>query len=453
MVGKGIGRTTCLVLAAGLTACLQAPPTLRAQASGPLIRHVPASATDWPLFADDSGWLVGGSGYTADRPPLSGLRPALGIGSLLLPSRRTGTRESWPGELKAPPPPVPATTPLWTSAGPGAAPAAAFPATPWTKMGVTRLSRPLPTPWPAPPWLATDWGPVTLWRPAPGASTLDLGFPPADGTPLAAALSQVFTRRQAGTVAAVLFDFASRTVQPVPSLETLEAADRIKGGGRTVYVFGARPGGPVLVVDTLTGGIDPLPELRSEGDIAYGSPAANGMIVYECGPAGQRQVHLFDRRQRLIDRLGRLNRLPDAAQPSANATVRWIVFSWLNRDQRDLAVYDTLTGQVDPLPEINTAGDEIFPYLDGDGRSILYRTTVEGRVAVRLFDRMTRAIDPLPELNGLGLIINAKMPPDGLVIFARIQTGPDEGRIVAYQRPSGFIDPLPELNEIGADTF
>lgn len=433
----------------------------------PAIDFVPDDPWVWPLWPLPYGWLVGGTGYTFGHTPPIGITPALGLSALLVPSRTIGTWLGLPGVLPEPPVLLPEPFPLWmakpvrpdgetssASTEDGSLLPMPEPPTPivmlmrWTRLGMTPLPAPIRKDWPDWPWLMSPWGPVAL-RPGPFAEIpapgLPLGFPAAGGTPAAFITYLGMVRRVSGQVEVILFDYVTRTLlRPVtdatfPAITNISTAsglfalDVIQDGRASIVVF-----------DMLTNSYDPLPEIS--GRIDSNSLSHRGeFIVYQNETPEGLQVHLFDRRQRVIDRLARLNQGGGAFDPNVDDLARWIIFTREIDGQLDLQLYDTTTGLVDTLPEINTAANEFSGNLSSDGRWFVYLTDADGRQEARVFDRATRSVDPLPELNSLGPILAATITGGDYFIFARVGEAPTT-RAVLYVRTTGIIDPLPEVN-------
>jgi hypothetical protein len=441
-------------------------PDMRIQAAvpNPTVPFSPLTATDWPVWPLDTGWLIGGSGYRLGAGDPTGLRPGIGLSLALVPSRHIGTWLGFPGTLPTPlPNQVP--FPVWTSPGAPAKPAAASgsataarpepaPAASgnvirWTKMGVTDLPKPVTAPWPKDPWLMAPWGPVGLApRPQPsGVPRLDLGFPMADGTPVSRAFMAPFTKIRADGRADILFlDVVSRTIFRPPNLQTF--ADPVLVDFGSGFSLVTEPGvtGDLLMIEYLGGGVDPLPELRGvrvPGRASASQRAA--FIAFTAGTPDHRRVALFDRRTRVIDPLSRLNGGAEAFEPHVDGQARLIAYVTPVAGQTDIHLYDTLTGLTDPLVAVNTGANERLPSLSWSGQWMAYITDAGGRSELRLYDRVTAAIDTLPDVNRLGPVLRARLAPDGLSILVTI-AGDRGPQVYAYMRPTGIIDPLPELN-------
>ena len=343
----------------------------------------------------------------------------------------TAEAEGTPGPAAHGPPPPP----LWR----------------WTKTGLTALPPPVCEAWPRPPWFLAPWGPVPL-RPGPlpdQAPPLALGFPTADGTPVVHATWQAFLRRRAGVAAVWLFDFLTRALLQPPNTDRLPQIAEIAQRDRVLVISGPDRSDPVRLFDLLTGAYDPLPEVV--GSITDDALSRDAEFIFYTDPGGaQPGVRLFDRRQRLVDPLARLNRLGRMAAGGIDAYGRELAATWQHGNHLDVVLYDTLTGLIDVLPEVNTGANEFSPRLDDSGRFLIYLTSAPGRLEVRLFDRLHRAIDPLPEANTLAPITQLDITPDGLIL---VLGHPVAGRQHAalYLRPSGILDLLPEVNLPDAD--
>ena len=496
-----------LVLASLALSC-STPVPLHAQQATPVIPFAPTAANDWPIWQTPTGFLVGGSGYVVGGVGPLGVTPGLGIGAVLLPSRLPGSWLSFPGEIPWPPPAfLPGTFPVWANAseveahasdvgnvlvpapilptpvptpsppplGASASEQAAYAsdleayasdraataARPrlfgpspvpamlqWSKMGVTALLPPAYTEWPKPPFMLPPWGPVTVH---PKAWLIDnvpmlLGFPTADGTPVSQGNFQPFIRRYKGITDIVLFDYVTRALLLPPSLIPTVTANGVSARDGLLLIGRPSVSGALQLLDLLTGGYDPLPELQDANPQVNGNLTLKGAFIpYTAGPAGQRRVHLFDRRTRLVDRLSHLNVGDENFAPAADQLAHVLAYVTLHRGQTDLAIYNTATGLVDPLPAVNTSANESIPTLDDSGRWLSFLTDRTGTSQALLYDRYTRSIDTLPELNRLGPVVDVGITSDALVVYAVVvQDGHD--RAVLYLRPSGFIDPLPEVN-------
>jgi hypothetical protein len=327
----------------------------------------------------------------------------------------------------------------------------------WTKYGLTPMPVPIVQDWPAEPWFMSPWGPVALAPkpPGPDVPVYPLGFPPADGTPVSKAEFFVAVQRTGDARKVVLFDYATRTLHPPPALDAITDVNAALGGGGVILVARALSQSTLILVDLLTGGLDPLPELADT------TPGVNGNldqraahIVYTTGAPGERQVGIFDRRQRMRDSLQRLNGgSPDVFSPNLDAQGRYIAITRrAPAGDTDLAIYDTLTGLVDPLPAVNTPANEQGPFFDWSARWVAYVTDADGPSHARIYDRVTAAIDVLPELDHLGPVLKVRLSRDGHMLACVVQ---QDGRrkVFFYFRGTGIIDPVPELNLTADETL
>jgi hypothetical protein len=463
-VGQGL---LALLLA---TAC--APDrTLRASSSvNPVIPFVGREPVAWPLWALAEGWLVGGSGYRAGRGGPIGVRPGLGLPALLFPSRRIGTWLGFPGVIEVDP--IDPTFPVWSgvaadadngapegrgdqvasgtdaTAAPSPLPTPPQLVVAWTKMGDTLLPRPVVAAWPDAPVHLSPWGPVTLghWQPPAGRPVFDMGFPVAGGTPVAEFRGKVFLRAIGGATDVVHFDFLTRTLHPLVGFP-ISLVPRSVSERNGLYVFTMANGG-IALVDQVSESFDPLPEIS--GNAEYRPTHRVESLFYTAAGDGRRQVHVFDRRTRLIDRLSRLNAGRDVFDAAPSRYGRLLAVTLQREGHTDLAIYDTVTGLLDPLPALNTPLNERFPDLDDSGRWLAYVTDAPGRQEARVFDRLTGAIDTLPDVNAQAPILDIDHTGDSyLIYFAYERAG--RRRVAAYVRPSGLIDALPEVNAADAD--
>lgn len=496
-------RTILAILLAG---CSASGPMTTKQAL-PVVSFDPSAAYEWPLLPTPDGWLVGGSGYATGYGWPWGVTPGLGIGAVLLPSV-TAAHTVMPGILPWPPPPVAGPFPLWVSASDVEAHASDIPTVPvlamynvepsalptpsgsdsaasdaqaspiprpsplvlgpspypvrptWTKMGPTLIPPQVYTEWPKAAFHLSPWGPV-VWQPGPLPSNtplVPLGFPPADGTPVAQAYFLPWVRIIRGTPDVVLWDFVTRTLHRVPSLIPMDGFTFFGVAQRDglLFVSSRTPSHHCKLVDLLTGGIDPLPELTDNVPEFNGNLSWRGwFIAYTAQNEGRLRVHLFDRRTRTINRLSHLNGPDDCFAPAVDQMARTIAYVTIRNGQRDIRLYDTITGLVDPLPAVNTGVPEFAPFLSDDGRWMVFIRLEDGIGRIRLYDRATGAIDPLPELNTIGdytAVGITGLSGDGLVINAAVMRhGHRQG--VVYLRPSGFIDPIPEVNDTAEDVY
>jgi hypothetical protein len=478
-------RTFLAILLAGCTAS----GPLSAKQALPAVPYSPTAAYEWPLWPTADGRLIGGSGYTTGYDGPWGISPGLGIGAVLLPSL-TAAHTLMPGILPWPPPPVAGPFPLWVSASDVEAHASDVPTVPvpalvnapahpsdtsgqpgplylgpspypvrptWTKMGPTLVPPQSYTAWPQAAFHLSPWGPV-IWQPGPLPSNtplVPLGFPPADGTPISQGTFLPWVRVIRGTQELVLWDVVTRTLHRVPSLIPLAAATFAGATQRDGLLLTASPtaSGVLKLVDLLTGGLDLFPEITNAVPELDGNLSWKGwFIVYTALHEGRRQVHLFDRRTRTIDRLSRLNGAAECFGAATDQMARLIVYVTIRDGQQDLGLYDTATGLVDPLPAVNSENDEFAPFLSDDGRWLLFIRKVAGIGRILLYDRATSAIDPLVELNTLGDYSTTGITGDGLIINATV-TRNGRRRGVVYVRPSGFIDPIPEVNDTADDVY
>jgi hypothetical protein len=318
-------------------------------------------------------------------------------------------------------------------------------------MGPTLIPPPSYTEWPQAAFHLSPWGPV-VWKAGPvpaGTQLVDLGFPTADGTPVSQGNFLPWVRQIKGTQDLVLWDFVTRTLHRVPSLIPLEGVPFAGATQRDGLLLTAAPtpDGVLKLIDLISGGIDPLPEITDAVPDINGNLAWKGwFIAYTALHGGRRQVALFDRRTRTINHLARLNGQAENFAPATDQMARTLAYVTIRGGQPDLAVYDTVTGLCDPLPAVNTSADEFAPFLSDDGRWLVFIRKVAGVGRILLYDRLTGAIDPLPELNTLGDYTAVGITTDGLVITASVtRDGRRQG--VLYLRPSGWIDPLPEVND------
>jgi hypothetical protein len=321
----------------------------------------------------------------------------------------------------------------------------------WTKMGPTLAPTGVPNGWPTDPFTLLPWGPVT-WKTGPlpdNKALVALGFPPADGTPLSQANFQPWIRIIRGQTDVVLWDFVSRALHRVPSLIPL--SDRLAAGitqrDGMLLITVPDPSGLLKLVDLLTGGIDTLPEIQEVDPAFNGNLSWRGwFIVYTTLHEGRRQVALFDRRTRTINRLSRLNGNKECFAPAIDQMGRNITFVTIRNGQQDIAIYDTITGLTDPLPAVNTDANEFAPYLSDDARWLVFIRGADQCGRILIYDRLTGGIDPLPDLNTLCHFRTTGLTTDGLVIgVTYLQDGHRRGAL--YLRPSGLIDPLPEVND------
>lgn len=479
-------RTVLAILLAGCTAS----GPLSAKQALPVVPFVPGDAFVWPLAPTLDGWLIGGSGYTTGYAPPWGVTPGLGLGAILLPSI-TAAHTVMPGILPWPPPPVAAPFPLWMGAsdveahasdvasvpvpalvnapappsdtsgrpGPLYLGPSAYPVLPtWTKIGPTLIPPPVATEWPNTPFYLSPWGPMA-WKTGPlppNVPLVALGFPTADGTPVAQAFFLPWVRVTKGVQEIILWDFVTRALHRVPSLIPYAGQTFAGATQRDGLLLTASPtaSGFLKLVDLLTGGIDLFPEITDAVPEINGNLSWKGwFMVYTALHEGRRQVHLFDRRSRTIDRLARLNRGGPCFAPAVDQMARLIAYITIRNGQQDLYLYDTVSGLVDPLPALNTPDDEFAPFLSDDGRWLVFlRGTVGTGVGrILLYDRATGGLDPLPDLNAVGPFLTTGISAtgisgDGLVINA-VVTRDGRRRGVVYLRPSGLIDPIPEVND------
>ncbi|MBC7541268.1 MAG: hypothetical protein H7338_00905 [Candidatus Sericytochromatia bacterium] len=492
------------LLVAGCASPLPGP--MRAQQIYPGVPYVPQSAYEWPLERTVDGWLVGGSGYTTGGFGPWGITPGLGLGAILFPSRLPGSWLGFGGDH--PPPPVPffpGPFPVWTGSDAAAAHASDYTAGPypvalpslpdpsssdrtvtttpatagfgpdgrgsvvvpsvsglstqaslarWTKIALTFLPAPVVTVWPEAPFHLSPWGPV-VYRPGPTPSpspVVPLGFPPADGTPVSQGNFLALLRRYRGISDVVLYDFVTRALH-VPPSAIMPFQDVFGTTTREGLLLIARPDalGTLKLIDLLTGGIDPLPELNDATSDLNGNLSWKGeFISYTVGTGTNRRVRLFDRRTRLVDPLARLNADTENFAPAVALQGRILAFVTTRNGNPDIAIYDTITGLFDPLRGVNTSAAETVPNISDSAQFLVYITDASGRPAARLYNRATGGIDTLPELNSLGPIANVNITTDGLFIYAAVLIA-GRTKVVIYARPSGFIDPLPAVNLPGAD--
>lgn len=228
--------------------------------------------------------------------------------------------------------------------------------------------------------------------------------------------------------------------------------------------------GRLRLVDLVSGGVDPLPELppinstalfagatmcQGGALIAYATIRSVETATTQAAPASDvtSTVQLFDRRTRTIDRLATLNSNGPLIEPWIEPWGRYIAVTLVRSGlDRDVLLYDLVTGLVDPLPEVNTAEPESFPTLSAGARFMAFvRTTATGR-RLFVFDRLTRTIDPLTDLESVGQIVQGGIAPDGYTISITPVVGGHLQRIL-YDRRTGMIDPLPELNPVGVNAF
>jgi hypothetical protein len=470
-------RPVAAVLALLLASACGPDRQLRASSSvNPVIPFVGREPVEWPLWPMAEGWLVGGSGYRAGRGGPDRVTPGLGLPALLFPSRRTGSWLAFPGVIEVNP--IDPTFPVWSGdatdsgngppepsgsdggaqARPSASPSRApspeplptppVPVVAWTKMGDTLLPRPVVEAWPDAPVHLSPWGPVTLghWSPPENRPVLAMGFPVAGGTPVAEFRGKVFLRAIGGATDVVHFDFLTRTLHPLVGFP-ISLVPRSVSERNGLYLF-TLSNGSIALVDQVSESFDPLPEVT--GNAEYRPTHRVESLFYTVVADGRRQVHVFDRRTRMIDRLSRLNAGRDVFDSAPSRYGRLLAVTLQRDGHTDLALYDTVTGLLDPLPAINTPGNERFPDLDESGRWLAYVTDAPGRQEARVFDRLTGGIDVLPEVNVQAPILDIDHTGDSyLIYFAYERAG--RRRVAAYVRPSGIIDPLPEVNAPEAD--
>jgi hypothetical protein len=473
--------TRALVLA--VSGCAVGPPLQIQQAvPQPAVAFVPDTPWHWPIWPTADGRLIGGSGFVTGIVGPTAVTPGLGLGALLLPSILGGRHLSLPGPIPSWRPVLPPQI-VWepaagesdraagVSSDQGAtAAAAAGDEWRWSKAGLTPIGPQRRLPLPEAPYLTEPWGPVT-GEPGPwpsGKPLLDLGFPTADGTPVVTPFITWF-QLSGDRFRITLLDVVGGQVFTPPSIlaNKLNLPMAVDPPSLLIGPFATE--GRLRLVDLLTGGIDPLPELPPINSTAIFAGATMSqrasLIAYATvagGPAGSQaatpgqvasQVQLFDRRTRMIDRLQKLNSNGQLIEPAIDALGRFIAVTAVRPGrERDVLLYDLVTGLVDPLPEVNTGEPESFPTLCAGARFMAFvRTEPSGR-RLFLFDRLTRAIDSLPDLASLGPIVQGGITPDGFSIAITYVAGGALRRI-AYDRRTGMIDPLPELNPVGVNGF
>jgi hypothetical protein len=284
--------------------------------------------------------------------------------------------------------------------------------------------------------------------PTPSEPALWLGFPSADGTPVAQAPFWAFIRERPGHREITLFDQVSRTLlRPTSLVPFGELATGAKGAGPLLLVsLPLEIVDNLRLVDLLTGAYDTLPEIRSAG-IEFALSGQGRFIAYTSTAPEGRHVQLFDRRQRLVDRLTRLNAGRETFDSNIDATGRWLAYVTFRGGQQVIELYDTIAGVVDPLPALAVLGDLTQPNISDDARWLAFIIlTAPDRGDVAIYDRLTGAIDRLPELNREGPARNVAISGDGLILQANIRNG-GHWRVFRYLRPSGFVDRQPEVND------
>lgn len=387
------------------------------------LAFVPGAPNEWPLWPTGDGWLIGGSGYVTGLSVPFGVAPGLGLGALLLSSRLEGRLYGLPlpspkqkdeEEKKASPSPA-------------------------------------PTPLPSPPvgFLLTPWGEVKL-KAGPELGAPYWGFPPADGTPVSEGDFQTFIRVRGDDQDSFLFETRSRNLFRPSTFEFLGPFVDTSERSSVVLVSLIGLGGPLALVDLLTGAFDSLDEMEDVTEATTGSMSRDGwFIAYAAGEPGKRRIHLFDRGTRMVNRLAHLATGDEVFDPELNLDGRWLFLVRAVHGQLDLALYDTVTGHLDPLPRANSSADDYSPSTDGWGHSLAFITERTGVPEARIYDRGTQGLDSLPEVNALGPILQLSLTSDGRYLYVVV---PVEGgtRAYRYDRVSRFIDSLPEVNLAGA---
>lgn len=360
--------------------------------------------TQWPLWPTRDGWLIGGTGYTTGYAPPEGVAPGLGHGLVLLPD------------------------------------------------GTPRKDKPKPDQAETVRELATPWGGVRFEAgPLPEAGVL-LGFPPADGTPVAGPFVPIL-RQRGPQVEVLLFDAVSRSVQRPTATLALNNPIGIRMSGNILLLTFADPDQPHLLVDILSGALDPLTGLDDAlPGIKANLSAQARWLAYTAGKAGERRIQLFDRQSRMIDRLERLNRGGDHFFPVFDQWVRQVVYVANLAGQTDVHLYDTLAGLVDTLPRLNSTANELGPAISDSGRWLSFISDRSGVAAAAVYDLATEALEDVPEINALGPVRRLRLTPDGQKLHASVLV---DGRLrfVIYDRASHFVDPVPEVNAADADVF
>jgi hypothetical protein len=297
--------------------------------------------------------------------------------------------------------------------------------------------------------------------PPGGVPGWDFGFPTADGTPVATPMITWF-QLVGETFLITLFDPVSRALFTPPSIRASRLNLPMAAQPPVLLIGPFATDGRLALLDMLTGGIDPMPELppvNSTAIFAGATMSAKGAVIAfatieaKGDGAPVSRVQVFDRRSRQSNRLAKLNGHGPLIEPWIDLWGRFVAVTAVRPEGgRDVLLYDLITGLVDPLPAVNTAEPETFPSLSAGGRFLAF---VRGEAANRrlfLYDRVTQGLDTLPDLDRLGPIVQGGIGPDGYTLSITL-VGDGQLQRILYDRRTGMIDPLPELNPVGVNAF
>jgi hypothetical protein len=174
----------------------------------------------------------------------------------------------------------------------------------------------------------------------------------------------VFATNEGGRHRIHLFDRRTRQTLRLERLNLGRQLDNpaIDWFGSCILATAAGADSDVVLYDTRTGLVDPLPGVNTPANEETGDLTVNGEIIaYTTDAPGHREARLYDRRTGTIDTLPDVNRLGPIVTLRCSNDAALIVPIYVVDRQLRIAIYDRHTGMIDPLPALNRPGLNILP--------------------------------------------------------------------------------------------